>query len=119
MTTTFWLTRPLRSSIRELLGEFPFLLTSRTRPSWASARDLLYGTVFELGPSVLSMTPDEANAVLDHGGAGSASGLVALADGWPAVIGLAAIAPAQALVESAITDALHDFLAEELYSGLR
>ena len=40
------------------------LLTSRQRPAWSSARDLLYGNSFELGQSSLAMNTEEANAVM-------------------------------------------------------
>src|SRR5207237_1443316 len=39
------------------------LLTSRRRPSWVTARRLLYGEVYELGQAALAMTEDEANKV--------------------------------------------------------
>jgi len=72
------------------------LLTSRRRPSWVTARRLLYGEVYELGQSSLAMTEDEANRVLGESMNRSAGGLVALAEGWPAVIGLASFARAAA-----------------------
>src|SRR5205085_12669732 len=68
------------------------LLTSRRRPSWVTARRLMYGEVYELGQAALAMTEDEANKVLGHSSGRSVGGLVALAEGWPAVIGLAAFA---------------------------
>ena len=40
------------------------LMTSRARPSWITARTLLYGQAFELGPSALALTHDEAKQVL-------------------------------------------------------
>ena len=42
------------------------LLTSRKRPSWASARRLLYGELYELGRTELAMDHDEAASVLAH-----------------------------------------------------
>ena len=45
----------------------PVLITTRVRPSWISAKHLLYGEVLELGRNVLAMTHDEAEAVLDPG----------------------------------------------------
>ncbi len=76
-----------------LLHESPLrlLLTSRKRPTWASARRLLYGEVYELGRNELAMDHEEAAAVLAHRKDAPAAGLVALAEGWPAVIGLAAL----------------------------
>ena len=76
-----------------LLRDAPLrlLLTSRKRPSWASARRLLYGEIYELGRNELAMDQDEAASVLSHRKDAPAAGLVALAEGWPAVIGLAAL----------------------------
>jgi ATP/maltotriose-dependent transcriptional regulator MalT len=93
------------------------LLTSRQRPAWSSARDLLYGTFFELGQSSLAMNTDEANAVMESR-TSEASALVALADGWPAVIGLAALAPNAIKLEEGIPERLHDYFAEELFASL-
>ena len=45
-----------------LLRDAPLrlLLTSRKRPSWASARRLLYGEIYEVGRNELAMDQDEA-----------------------------------------------------------
>jgi LuxR family maltose regulon positive regulatory protein len=94
------------------------LLTSRHRPAWSSARELLYGNFFELGQSTLAMTMEEANAVMASRNLEAASGLVALADGWPAVIGLAALTPNPIHLEERFPDELHDYFAEELFSTL-
>ncbi len=106
--------------IRRLFGTGTrhLLLTSRQRPAWSSARELLYGHFFELGQSSLAMTADEANDVLATGDAEAAGGLVALADGWPAVIGLAALAPGAINVGAALPERLHDYFAEELFASL-
>ncbi len=93
------------------------LLTSRKRPSWASARRLLYGEIYELGRNELAMDHDEAASVLAHRKDAPAAGLVALAEGWPAVIGLAALADAIDLPEGSLPSALHDYFAEELYQA--
>ena len=46
-------------------------------------------------------------------------GLVALAEGWPAVIGLAALLPSALPSEgSEVPETLHEYFAEELYHGL-
>jgi len=96
------------------------LITTRTRPSWVTAKHLLYGDVLELGRNVLAMTHEEAEAVLALGvGEHRSSGLVALADGWPAVIGLAALLPEPVdLSTQTVPEALHSYFAEELYQGL-
>jgi ATP/maltotriose-dependent transcriptional regulator MalT len=43
---------------------------------------------------------------------------VALADGWPAVIGLAALTPTAIRLEEAIPEQLHDYFADELFASL-
>src|SRR5437879_3696772 len=89
------------------------LVTSRVRPSWATSRRLLYGEVYELGHTFLAMTDDEALEVLgEEAGGGRASGLVALAEGWPAVIGLAALTEGRKLPESTAPSTLYDYFAE-------
>ena len=92
------------------------LVASRTRPAWATARKILYGEILELGRNALAMSDEEARDALGERGT-EAPGLVALADGWPAVIGLAAVADGQQLPDD-LPSALYDFLAEELYQGL-
>jgi ATP/maltotriose-dependent transcriptional regulator MalT len=98
----------------------PLLITTRIRPSWVSAKDLLYGEILELGRNVLAMTHDEAEKLLSQGRSQRGlSGLVALAEGWPAVIGLAALLPEPVeLAMQAIPDSLHSYFAEELYQGM-
>jgi ATP/maltotriose-dependent transcriptional regulator MalT len=96
----------------------PFLIASRKRPSWVSARKLLYGEVTEFGRHVLAMTPGEAAEALSNRHE-EMTGLVALAEGWPAVIGLAALLPAPFLSgETDVPETLHEYFAEELYQGL-
>jgi len=99
--------------------EMRILLTSRRRPSWVTARRLLYGEVYELGQAALAMTEDEANQVLGHSTGRSVGGLVAIAEGWPAVIGLAAFAKAPVQSLGSVPEALYDYFAEELYQKAR
>ncbi len=105
--------------IEVLLRDAPvrLLLTSRKRPSWASARRLLYGEVYELGRNDLAMDHEEAASVLAHRRDSPAAGLVALAEGWPAVIGLAALTNEFELPEGSLPDTLYDYFAEELYQA--
>ncbi len=93
----------------------PILVTSRTRPSWVTAKSLLYGDVAELGRNALAMTHAEAAEALAHTH-DEMPGLVALAEGWPAVIGLAALLP-HPLHDSRVDvpETLHEYFAEELY----
>src|SRR5262245_61781697 len=96
----------------------PLLITSRTRPSWVSAKNLLYGEVSEFGRTALAMTHEEAAAALAHSH-DEMPGLVSLAEGWPAVIGLAALVkePMEP-TELGVPETLNEFFAEELYQGL-
>jgi ATP/maltotriose-dependent transcriptional regulator MalT len=76
----------------------------------------MYGEVFEVGRDELAMDATEANQLLDRFSQASAPGLVALADGWPAVIGMAALTDAPIAPEDAIDDALYDFFAQECFN---
>jgi LuxR family maltose regulon positive regulatory protein len=96
------------------------LVTSRVRPAWATAKHLLYGEVTELGRSVLAMTHEEAAlAVPRNHEPATLAGLVALAEGWPALIGLASLVhtPVE-LSGGEMPEALHSYFAEELYQGI-
>jgi LuxR family transcriptional regulator, maltose regulon positive regulatory protein len=101
-----------------LVGLMParLLLTSRRRPRWVTARRILYGEIYEVERSALAMTLDEAAIVLGVREEVAAPGLVALAHGWPAVIGLAALTPGS-LPKGEVPIALYDFFAEELYGA--
>jgi LuxR family maltose regulon positive regulatory protein len=90
-------------------------VTSRVRPRWRTARELLYGKVFELERPHLAMTPAEVKAVFGRP-TESVSDLVDAAEGWPAVIGLVA-ATHDAPLQAAAPTALHDYLAEELFQA--
>ncbi len=92
------------------------LIASRVRPSWVTARRLVYGDVRELGQQALAMTDEEASEVLKQRSAAAIPGLLALADGWPALLGLAAQAPLVDVPEAMIAASFYEFLAEELYS---
>jgi len=103
--------------VEVLLRKSPvrLLIASRKRPSWASARRLLYGEIYEVGQNELAMDHEEAAAVLEHRKDAAAAGLVTLAEGWPAVIGLAALTEELELPEGTLPGALHDYFAEELF----
>jgi LuxR family transcriptional regulator, maltose regulon positive regulatory protein len=101
-------------------GTIPLFVTSRMRPSWVSAKRLLYGEVAEFGRNILAMTHEEAaRAVPPKTDPGVLAGLVALAEGWPAVIGLASLIQyPKLLAGDEIPEALHSYFAEELYQEL-
>jgi LuxR family transcriptional regulator, maltose regulon positive regulatory protein len=106
--------------VEELVSLCPvqILIASRQRPSWVKARRILYGEVFELNQTQLAMDGHEAAEVLSGRNATSASGLVALANGWPAVIGLAAVSPTEVDDQASVPEALYQFFAEEIFSAL-
>jgi LuxR family maltose regulon positive regulatory protein len=98
---------------------FPVLIASRTRPSWATPRRLLYGELAEFGQHALAMNNQEAEDVLSDSDGAAARALLGLANGWPAVIGLASFADLSALLEQdGLPTDLHDYVAEELYALL-
>jgi LuxR family transcriptional regulator, maltose regulon positive regulatory protein len=101
-------------------GPVRLLVASRARPGWVSTRDVLYGEVFELGQSALAMTHGEAASALEaSSNSDHLTGLVALAEGWPAVIRLAALTSTSLRPSLGdVPDALYDFFAEELYREL-
>lgn len=94
------------------------LIASRERPAWVSGRSILYGDVLEVTQTALSMSADEVDEVLDGRHAGLMPGLLAIANGWPAVIGLASVAgrPPEGDVE--VPEALYEFFADEVYRAL-
>jgi ATP/maltotriose-dependent transcriptional regulator MalT len=97
------------------IPELNLLVATRRRPGWVTPRKLIYGEVLEISRSSLAMTPDEALEVVGAERSSSIAGLLALAEGWPAVIGLAAHVDARNFGEGAqLPQNLYDFFAEEL-----
>ncbi|MEX2613881.1 MAG: LuxR C-terminal-related transcriptional regulator [Gaiellaceae bacterium] len=94
------------------------LIASRQRPAWVTSRTLLYGEAFELSQADLAMDAEEAAEVLAGRSAPSASGLVALANGWPAVIGLASVSTAEIDDRQQVPESLYRFFAEEVFRAL-
>src|SRR5215218_6858743 len=103
--------------VEELIARCPvrLFITSRERPTWATARRMLYGEVLEVGRSVLALTHDEARQVLHERKAEEVAGVLALTEGWPAVIGLASLSGDLVLSEAELPDALYGYCAEELF----
>jgi LuxR family maltose regulon positive regulatory protein len=90
------------------------LVTSRRRPTWASARRRLYGELVEVDRTVLTMSDTEALEVLSPE-AEDASSLLDQAQGWPALIGLAALSGRFSTPDDILIPTLYDYLAEELF----
>ncbi len=107
--------------VAALLVESPlqFLIASRQRPAWVSSKRILYGDVLEINQTALAMDTQEAADVLVGRSSPSASGLVSLANGWPAVIGLAGVSSAEIQSETEqVPESLYRFFAEEVFSAL-
>lgn len=94
------------------------LIASRQRPSWVTTRRILYDEVLELNQTTLAMDAHEASQVLAGRSAPSASGLVAVANGWPAVIGLAGVSNAELEDSEQLPESLYRFFAEEVFASL-
>lgn len=95
------------------------LLASRVRPAWISTKELMYGDAFELNQTTLAMDNREAADVLIGRSPRSASGLVLLANGWPAVIGLASASSAEISAgDEQVPESLYRFFADEVFSAL-
>jgi LuxR family transcriptional regulator, maltose regulon positive regulatory protein len=96
-------------------GGARMLITSRVRPRWASGRRFVYGEVLEVSRAALAMTQSEVSQVV-----GTRQAVLQYSEqaaGWPAVIGLAAAADAPAPPpQGAVPEALHRYLAEELFN---
>ena len=99
------------------LTPLQIVVTSRVRPSWASARRLLYGHAYEIDRDQLAMTVAEAESVLGDRPVEAAHKLIRRADGWPALIGLAALVTHAELPEERVADALFRYVAEEVFEG--
>ncbi|HET8752714.1 MAG TPA: LuxR C-terminal-related transcriptional regulator [Gaiellaceae bacterium] len=96
-----------------------FLITTRTRPDWFTPRLEVYGEGLEIGVDELAMTDDEATKVLAAAGAvAGRARLMRTADGWPAVLGLAAMSGDVDFTSSRLlSHTLYDFLASELLAA--
>jgi DNA-binding CsgD family transcriptional regulator/tetratricopeptide (TPR) repeat protein len=93
------------------------LITSRRRPSWATARRILYGEILEIDRRALAMEDTEARAVVDRDDP-ALDEILQLARGWPAVIGLVGLNSDLGGSHDALPDQLYDYFAQELYAAL-
>ncbi|MCC6176193.1 MAG: hypothetical protein IT305_12880 [Chloroflexi bacterium] len=92
------------------------LATSRRRPAWATARRILYGEITEITAGQLAMTADEAVRLLDGHSTEAARALVVQADGWPALLGLAALCVSAEVPTEQVSDELYRYFADEVFS---
>ncbi|MGH3048562.1 MAG: AAA family ATPase, partial [Gaiellaceae bacterium] len=82
------------------------LVASRVRPTWANGRLSLYGAVTELGRSDLAMDKEESALVVGRRDP-KVNELVGTAEGWPAILALAASVDVSELPPKALPEALH------------
>jgi LuxR family transcriptional regulator, maltose regulon positive regulatory protein len=103
-----------------LLGMAPInvLLAARRRPRWATAKKIVYGEIFEIDKQALAMTVEEASTVLSERWHPDARELLDLAEGWPAVLGLAHTTTSLDLPREGIPTTLYEYLADEVYQAL-
>jgi ATP/maltotriose-dependent transcriptional regulator MalT len=92
-----------------------FLVAARARPHWATARGALYGQLGEIGAEELAMTPDEIEELL--GRRPDLEALIRRAQGWPAVLALAAGLDSAGPREDPVPGMLHQYVAEELFQS--
>ncbi len=96
-------------------GRFKLLVASRVRPSWATSRQRVHLETLEIGRSEMALDDDEVAELIPS--SRETEALKRQAQGWPAVIGLAAHADSTSLPPdvSTLSARLYDYLAEELY----
>jgi LuxR family transcriptional regulator, maltose regulon positive regulatory protein len=97
-----------------MLAPIRLLVTTRRRPGWATARRFLYGEAVEIGRDKLAMTPAEAQRVLQGRSTREVRALVRQAEGWPAVIGLAALSSDLEFPAEKVSESLFRYFAEEV-----
>jgi ATP/maltotriose-dependent transcriptional regulator MalT len=94
------------------------LVAARRRPRWATAKRIVYGEILEIDKAALAMTHEEASAALTEQPVSKANALRDLADGWPAILGLANVTTSIDLPHDGIPTALYQYLADEVYQAL-
>lgn len=94
------------------------LLATRERPRWLTSRRMVYREALEITADNLAMSEAEVQTILQQTPAELPYTWSDLAEGWPAVVGLAMHGRHAALPPGQIAQTLYDFLASELYSNL-
>jgi LuxR family maltose regulon positive regulatory protein len=96
------------------LAPIRLLVTTRRRPPWATARKLLYGELAEVGPAQLAMDEFEATQALGDDRPEAVRALVEQAEGWPALIGMAALTSSLEVPTGRVSDILFRYFADEV-----
>jgi LuxR family transcriptional regulator, maltose regulon positive regulatory protein len=91
------------------------LVASRVTPVWATPRALLYGEITEIDRADLAMRRTETRSVLPTVPERSVSEIFEIADGWPALIGLASLTEFDARWADEVSGPVFDYFADELY----
>jgi LuxR family maltose regulon positive regulatory protein len=114
----------MESAVAERLVEFLLqqapvnvLITTRTRPSWVTARRVIYGEILELDENSLRMTDDECATVLHSSESPVDADLVSAIDGWPALVGIASLLDGSPPTRAGTTEAVLEFLRDEILTG--
>ena len=115
----FAMDSPACEEFLRLLSEVPevrMLVTSRRRPPWATARRRVYGELEEVDRTMLAMTDEEALMLLGSDEAATPEFLTSM-QGWPALIGLAALAKSRPPAGYPASSSPDEYFAEELYEA--
>jgi LuxR family transcriptional regulator, maltose regulon positive regulatory protein len=91
------------------------LVASRVNPRWATARARLYGDFYVVDRADLAMRVTETRAVLQAAPETRVSQILSLADGWPALIGLASLTDLDVHSAADLSSTLFDYFADELF----
>lgn len=90
-----------------------FLVASRTRPPWATARREMYGDIAIVGVRELAMNTGEARTLLGRHGK-ETDALIEATEGWAAILTLVAPLGLTKLPKSSERVDLHTYLTEEV-----
>ena len=102
--------------VGELASLLPatFVITTRTRPTWCTPRQAVYGEAIEVGTAELAMTQEEARQVFEASSQPARASTLEIASGWPVIIGLAVRSGRTDFPSKALPRNLYEFLAEDL-----
>jgi LuxR family maltose regulon positive regulatory protein len=103
--------------VRLLLNavDIRLVVASRVNPAWATPRARLYGDIYVVERADLAMHVPETRAVLQAASESHVSQILRLAEGWPALIGLASLADLTAESAAHLPSTLFDYFADELF----
>lgn len=96
------------------------LIATRRRRAWASAKRVLAGDILELDQRALAMTDAEVAAIIGSENPAEIQPLLAKAEGWPAVVGLAALSDPgwEDRAAPGLTDDVFRYFAEEVLRSM-